>query len=169
MSSTEYGKLIFLLTLASASSGAFNRYLLKKQHIDGKKILAIGLNFSLTGCSLFLVSSMFVHPDMDKIIGVILVFCPIMFHMLGHNMVMPMILRYALEDYSKVTGTAGSMFGSMYYLLVSLINLSISKIHGDSVFNFALLFFILSSICSISFMLIQKLYNVSPYSEFKAD
>ena len=34
-----------------------------------------------------------------------------------------MTLRYALEDYAKVTGTAGSIFGAIYYVDYCCCNL----------------------------------------------
>ncbi len=89
-----------------------------------------------------------------------MIFAPMMIHMVGHNLLIPMTLRYALEDYAKVTGiVAGSIFGAIYYVVIAAVTYLVSKIHGETISNFALLCFVLSISSAISFYCIWVLYK----------
>ncbi len=70
-----------------------------------------------------------------------------------------MTLCYALKDYARVTGTAGSIFGVIYYVVIAAVTYLVSKIHGATISNFALLCFVLSISSSISFYCIWILYK----------
>ena len=165
MSPSEYGKLAFLLSFANAIGSILNRYLVKR-HVDNMKIMIAGLALSLIGCTLLLGASYLVAEDANRHTIVIAIFVPMMMHVLGHSFLVPLSLRYALEDYSKVTGTAGSVFGFIYYILVALISVTVSKLHSDNITNFTILFFTLSLVCSVSFYLIQKWHPVRIKYEF---
>nr|WP_253307762.1 Bcr/CflA family efflux MFS transporter [Rickettsia endosymbiont of Ceutorhynchus assimilis] len=158
LSPSFYGKLTFLLCLANIFGGLFGRYLIKKRCVDEKKIMILGLGFSLLGCTMLVIAAFLLKDNQinnNIVIGII--FIPIMLHMIGHNLLIPMTLRYALEDYAKVTGTAGSIFGSLYYILIALITFIVSKLHSETINNFALLFLFLSIGCAVSFYLIRVL------------
>jgi Bcr/CflA subfamily drug resistance transporter len=149
-----YGKLILLLSISIALGSLIATYLIRR-HINSAKIMASGLVLSLVG-SIILIISSYLIENLNKYFVVAMIFGPMMMHMVGHSLLLPMCLRYSLEDYSKVTGTAGSVFGSLYYLLVAVITFTVSKLHSDTITNFTLLFFALSAACSLSFYLIQK-------------
>ncbi len=70
-----------------------------------------------------------------------------------------MMLRYALKDYAKVTGTVGSIFSAIYYVVIAAVTYLVSKIHGATISNFALLYFVLSISSAISFYCIWILYK----------
>ncbi|KJV80519.1 putative membrane protein [Rickettsia hoogstraalii str. RCCE3] len=70
-----------------------------------------------------------------------------------------MTLRYALEDYAKVTGTAGSIFGAIYYVVIAAVTYLVSKIHSKTISNFALLCFVLSISSAAAFYCIWILYK----------
>ena len=150
-----YGKLAFLLTIANICGSMLNKFLMSK-HIDNKKIMVYGLILSNLGCFMLIVNSFAIEQSKNLYIAVSYIFVPMMLHVIGHSFLIPSALRFALEDYVKVTGTAGSIFGFLYYLLVALISFSVSKIHSDTITNFVVLFFTLSVLCSISFYLIQR-------------
>lgn len=156
MNPSEYGRLALLLS-GAAAIGSFNgRYWINKG-ITGKKLILVGLGFSMIGCTLFGISShVYVLDPTMQYHAITLVFVPMMLHMLGHGLLVPMSLRYALENYSTVTGSAGSVFGFLYYVLVALISLIVSMLHSDDTKMFALLFCCLSVCSTISFYLIQR-------------
>ncbi len=106
---------------------------------------------------MLLIGSFFLEEATNKYMAIGYIFVPMMFHIVGHSFLVPSALRFALEDYAKVTGTAGSVFGFLYYLLVALINLGVAKIHGETIYKFVILFFTLSVLCSIFFYIIQRL------------
>ena len=77
-------------------------------------------------------------------------------YLMGHSLIVPMLLRHALEDYYKVTGSAGAVFGSLYYIVTALIIFIISSIHSNNINNFAILSATLIFICLILFYLTTK-------------
>ena len=154
MPPSSYGKLILLLSGSMALGSLIASYLIRK-HVKSAKIMASGLALSLIGATILIISSYLIQ-GLNKYLVIAMIFGPMMMHMVGHSLLLPMCLRYSLEDYPKVTGTAGSIFGSIYYILVALITFTISKLHSDTITNFTLLFFALSAACSLSFYFIQK-------------
>ena len=156
ISPSLYGKLVILLGLSSAFGGVLGGYLIKEKHVDERKIMKRGLACSLIGCSMLVLTSYWVLQNtLSKGIIVAMVFMPMMLHMVGHNLLIPITLRYALEDYAKVTGTAGSIFGTLYYLILAVITVIISKLHNSTSVNFAVLFWLLSFGSAICVYLIQ--------------
>ena len=152
---SSYGKLGLFLTSSYLLGGLINHYLVGK-YVDNKKIVTAGLYLSLCSCSMLFLGLWFMPENCSRLVIILIIFIPMMIHIIGHNLVIPIILRYALENYSKVTGTAGSIFGSMYYSLVAIINYTISYIHNDSVLPFAGLFLILSVLSFLAFNLVQR-------------
>lgn len=49
------------------------------------------------------IKKLFVSANQS--LAIAMIFAPMMIHMVGHNLLIPMTLRYALEDDAKVTGT----------------------------------------------------------------
>ncbi|HJD68052.1 MAG TPA: Bcr/CflA family efflux MFS transporter [Rickettsia endosymbiont of Bembidion lapponicum] len=155
-----YGKLAFLLSFAGIFGGFLGGYLIKKRHIHDQKVMILGLIFSVIGCSLLVIDALILQDkEVGQNIAVIMIFAPMMLHMVGHNLLIPMTLRYALEDYAKVTGTAGSVFGAIYYVLIAAVTFLVSKLHSDTIGNFALLFLVLSVSSAAAFYYILILYK----------
>jgi Bcr/CflA subfamily drug resistance transporter len=156
MTPSKYGILVLLLGASMALGSFVNKYCLLR-FVSNKKIMNLGLALSFTGCILFVIISYIIQGMTDKYLIIAMILIPMMLHMIGHGISIPIALRYALEDYAKVTGTAGSIFGGLYYFIIAMINLLVAKLHNDDfITSFALLFFILSACCNISFFLIQK-------------
>lgn len=155
-----YGKLAFLLSFAGIFVGFLGGYLIKKRHVHDQKVMILGLIFSVIGCSLLAINALILQDkQVGQNIAVIMIFAPMMLHMVGHNLLIPMTLRYALEDYAKVTGTAGSVFGAIYYVLIAAVTFLVSKLHSDTISNFALLFLVLSVSSAAAFYCIWNLYK----------
>lgn len=165
ISPSIYGKLAIMLSLANLTGSIINRKL-NKIYVDTKKIMISGLILSLLGCTILVISSFLFMEHYHQKLLVPIIFIPMIMQMIGHSLLIPMILRYALEDYSRVSGTAGSIFGSLYYSIVAIISFIISTLHGETITNFTLLFFFLSMISSISFYLIQKWQPIKKKYEF---
>ena len=153
---SEYGKLGFLLSFAYLFGGLMNKYLVG-QAIDNKKIIITGLTLSLIACSTLFIGAIILGPDSSRHSAILLIFVPMMLQIVGHTFAIPLILRFALEDYDEVRGTAGSIFGAIYYIIVALINYTVSRLHGASILPFASLFLMLSFICFMTFKVID--YN----------
>jgi len=158
LSPSFYGKLAFLLSSCQIFGSWLNRYLMRL-HIDNKKIMIAGFSLSLIGCSMLVISSCLFSITINKYLLIVMIFFPMMLHMIGHTLLIPMTLRYVLEDYSKVTGSAGSICGTLYYIVVAVIIFIISKLHSENLIKFSLLLLSLSILCSVSFYLVQSRYN----------
>lgn len=157
LSPSSYGKLAFLLCFANICGGLLGGYLIKRKHVYDKKVMFLGLSISLFGCIMLVISAQIIrYNQVSKDISIIMIFMPMMLHMIGNNLLIPITLRYALEDYAKVTGTAGSVFGSLYYILIAAVTYIVSKLHGKTIDNIAYLFLILSLGCAVSLHLINN-------------
>jgi MFS family permease len=152
MSPSNYGQLFLFLSGANLIGSIISRRLIKK-FVNTFKVKVIGLIFSSTGCVLLLASSLIINDESTTNTVSLLIFVPMTIHLMGHSLFVPMLLRHALEDYYKVTGSAGAIFGSLYYLITALVSFIISSLHSNDINNFAALFIILLSICLILFYL----------------
>ncbi|AAU04056.1 Bcr/CflA family efflux MFS transporter [Rickettsia typhi] len=155
-----YGKLAFLLSFSAIFGGFLGGYLIKKRQVHDKKVMSIGFIFSLCGCILFVVNAFILEFILvSNGLAISMIFVPMMIHIIGHSLLIPITLRYALEDYAKVTGTAGSIFGAIYYIVIAAVTYCVSKIHGETISNFSLLCLVSSISSVISFYYICILYK----------
>ena len=152
---SDYGKLFLILSVANLSGGLLCKYLIKR-FVNIYKIKAIGLCFSSIGCMGLLLGAYLVEPSSSLVFITLMVFIPMAIHLMGHALIVPMLLRNALEDYTKVTGAAGSIFGSLYYLMTAAVSFLISTFHSDTINNYAYLYAILLLICIILFYFTNK-------------
>lgn len=150
MNPSDYGNLFLILTSANLIGGLGSRYLIKRFY-STFKIKLFGMFFSILGAMLLMLGSLILNEYSTINYYILGVFIPMLIHLVGHSLVVPMLLRHALEDYHKVTGTAGSIFGSLYYFVTAGIILLISSFHSRDIQNFAKLFFILMLINSALF------------------
>lgn len=150
MSPATYGKLFLLLTISNLSGGLIARYMISK-YISTQKIMNLGLILSVIGCTSLLSCALFITQD-EVFYASISIFVPMAFQLMGHAMIVPMLLRHAIEDYGKVTGTAGSIFGSMYYLITAAVSFMIATFHSTKINNFAYLFAFLLALSVILFV-----------------
>ena len=152
MPASSYGKLFLILSIANLSGGLLCKYLIKK-FVSVFKIKTIGISLSLVGCTLLLCSTLLISSDSSIFFVSIMIFVPMAIHLMGHALIVPMLLRNALEDYSKVTGTAGSIFGFLYYIITAVVSFMVSIFHSDKINNYAYLFAIMLIICLVLFFL----------------
>lgn len=165
MSPSNYGQLFLFLSGANLIGSIISRRLIKK-FVNTFKVKIIGLIFSSIGCVLLLVSSLIINDESTTDTVSLLIFVPMTIHLMGHSLFVPMLLRHALEDYYKVTGSAGEIFGSLYYLITALVSFIISSLHSNDINNFAALFIILLSICLILFYLTTQWRKTMLIPEF---
>lgn len=155
MPPSDYGKLFLILSFANLTGGLLCKYFIKR-FVNIYKIKAIGLLFSSIGCIGLLLGAHVVGPDSSLMFATLMIFIPMAIHLMGHALVVPMLLRNALEDYRKVTGAAGSIFGSLYYMMTAAVSFLISTFHSDTIDNYAYLHAVLLLICITLFYFINK-------------
>jgi Bcr/CflA subfamily drug resistance transporter len=142
MSPSKYGQLFLILSCANLIGSVVGRYFIKKL-VSTFKIKVVGIIFSIIGCLMLLASTFLINKESSVTFVTLMIFVPMMIHLIGHSLLIPMLLRHALEDYFKITGTAGSIFGSLYYLITALVSFLVSYMHSDTINNFAYLFVVL--------------------------
>lgn len=162
MAPSDYGKLFLILSVANLLGGLICRYLIKK-FVNIYKIKAIGLIFSSIGCIGLLIGAYLIKPGVSLTFATLMVFIPMAIHLMGHALVVPMLLRNALEGYVKVTGAAGSIFGALYYVITAAVSFLISSFHSDTINNYAYLYAVLLLLCIVLYYFISKLKE----NEFK--
>lgn len=151
MPPSDYSLLFLFLTVANLGGSLVSRRLIKK-FVNSFKIKMIGLFCSVMGCTSLLISAfMLSNNNYSNNAAVLMIFIPMSVHLTGHSLLIPMILRHALEDYIKVTGSAGAIFGFIYYLITSTVTFFISYCHSKTINNFSVLFASLIFVCLILF------------------
>lgn len=138
MPPSDYVTLFLLLTGANLLGGFMSRHMLNR-YVSTAKITILGFALSTVGISLMLAAAYIPGGEQDITSQVVSVFGPMVIQLVGHCLVVPVMLRHALEDYSKVNGTAGSIFGFTYYIITGSISFLISSFHSDYINNFAIL------------------------------
>lgn len=155
MAPSDYGKLFLILSVANLLGGLICRYLIKK-FVNIYKIKAIGLIFSSIGCIGLLIGAYLIKPGVSLTFATLMVFIPMAIHLMGHTLVVPMLLRNALEGYVKVTGAAGSIFGALYYVITAAVSFLISSFHSDTINNYAYLYAVLLLLCIVLYYFTSK-------------
>ena len=103
-----------------------------------------------------LIGAYLIEPGVSLTFATLMVFIPMAIHLMGHALVVPMLLRNALEGYVKVTGAAGSIFGALYYVITAVVSFLISSFHSDTINNYAYLYAILLLICIVLYYFTSK-------------
>jgi DHA1 family bicyclomycin/chloramphenicol resistance-like MFS transporter len=150
----EYGLLGIAIAGANLTGGLINRYLVKN-HVKSSLVITYGISISLLGYLIMFIASFFLNQDSTKLTAVLIIMIPSMMHAMGHTFTVPHILHFALEDYKEVSGTAGSIFGALYYLIVAVVSYLISQIHGNTISAFATLFLGLSIASAVAFLMVR--------------
>ncbi len=146
MHPADYGKLFLVLTISNLLGSLASRRLITK-FVSIFKIKIIGFILSLTGCIALFMAAFIIDDNKSLNMSIILIFIPMAIHLMGHSFIVPMLLRSALEDYVKVKGSAGAIFGALYYIMTSLVIFIISSLHSETINNFSILFLILLILC----------------------
>lgn len=152
MNPSDYGKLFFIITFANLFGGLLCRYLVR-HYFNIYKIQKSGFMLSILGGILFLASSSLNIQEVDVNFVALSIFVPMAIHMMGHSLVVPMLLRNALENYRKVNGAAGAVFGSIYTMMSAVSSFIVSIFHSDTINTYAYLF---AGLMLISIVLFYK-------------
>ncbi|MFF2887217.1 multidrug effflux MFS transporter [Paenibacillus sp. NPDC057967] len=139
LSTGLYGFLGIMVALATAAGAMYSRRLLP--HYRPETIIHLGLAV-MTGGALLLVGVNAMEMADSVLFWSIIVSLFIM--LLGAGMALPNCLSLALVDFRDVVGTAGAIFSSGYYVLVSLITMGMGLLHTGSLMTMPIYFMTLS-------------------------
>lgn len=138
ISTTAYGKLFIILSVATLLGSSLAKYMIKK-YVPTLTIQIIGFIFFIIGCILLMILSGSDFLMNNSLYSIIVIFGCLSMQYAGYGMVVPTILSSCLDNYRKVLGSAGSILGATYYLITSLVTFFISYLHSPDITNYAYL------------------------------
>lgn len=119
------------------------------RHFSAEQIIIRGLITVFAGALLLTLGSGYIAAN-TVLLGTILAVVCLFIIFLGIALVIPNTLSVALKDYTQAVGTAGAIFGAVYYLLITLFTALMSLIHNGTAVPMSLLFLSLAaSMCVI--------------------
>ncbi|RJX37543.1 Bcr/CflA family efflux MFS transporter [Paenibacillus pinisoli] len=134
-----YGFLGIMVALASAAGAMWSKGLLARYRPE--TIIHLGLGVMTVGALLLVIANAVVTVD-DLLFWSMILSLFIM--LLGAGMALPNCLSLALVDFRDVAGTAGAVFSSGYYVLVSLITMGMGLLHNGALMTMPIYFMALS-------------------------
>lgn len=158
---SEYGYITISISVSYFLSSAFGRIMMYYK-VNNWTVMFIGMVLNFMGCCIFLLNGIFRVDELvgDKEFAVVMMLLPIVAHGLGHNLVTPSALRFSLERYAHISGSAGAVFGAMYYGVIAIISASVAELSSDNtLLPVGIMFAILSSVCAISMIAIHRMYK----------
>ncbi len=159
LSSSVFGLLSFFICVPLAIGGFISRRLHAKK-FTSDQIIHYGAYFMCAGSSMFFISVWFGFIQMEQLqqIAIIQTLLWVSLVVAGISMIIPNCLSQALEPYGEFAGTAASLFGFSYYLLVSLFTALMGHMHDGSLLSMPLFMLIVSLSTLIVFktMVIRK-------------
>lgn len=148
-----YGFLGIMVALATAAGAMWARKLLTRYRPE--TIIHLGLAVMTAGSLLLVSVNAAVIADHLLMWLMIL---SLFILLLGAGLALPNCLSLALVDFREVAGTAGAVFSSGYYVLVSLITTGMGLLHNGSLMTMPIYFMTLSiGMAVIGFVLVRRL------------
>ena len=132
---SQYGCMYLFIAAATIGGGMFSRYLNVRHH-PGEKIILKGIVITLTGTITLtaLAYAGFIQRDYGMFsVGLTLALLAVT--LFGITAIIPNSLSHALENYKDMAGTAASLFGFYYYILISGMTFIMGFIHNGTVAN----------------------------------
>ncbi|OGT36169.1 MAG: hypothetical protein A3F11_09790 [Gammaproteobacteria bacterium RIFCSPHIGHO2_12_FULL_37_14] len=155
---SEFGKLGLFIALASLCGSLSARKLM--HHWSREKMLMIGC-ITMVVCSLFLFIATVTHfiNATHIVLSTTLIIASMMGIVLASfGFVVPLTLSSALVKYQSAIGTAGALFGLLYYLMISAVTWGMGYLTNKTFLPMPLYFLVLSVIALITayFFIIKK-------------
>jgi len=146
---SQYGLLGIFIGLISVIGAFISRQL--NSYFQQENIILVGCLVTFLSC-MILVFNVFAglvsvnHPFL-ALLGL---FLPILGFFLGFGLAIPNILSIALSEYQSVIGTAGSIFGLMYYVLTAIFLFWMGLIHNGSFIPMPIYFIALATLMLVT-------------------
>lgn len=147
---SSFGMISFFICIPLALGGLISKKMHKLQKTSDNIIYA-AIKVMCLGSLLFFLSSYFNLINKDNVTGSLvqtLIWLGVI--ITGITMIAPNCLSQALENYGKFAGTAASLFGFMYYIIVTSFTALMGYMHNGSLTQLPLFMLIIS----ISMMLV---------------
>jgi Bcr/CflA subfamily drug resistance transporter len=145
ISEDVYAWLGIVISSAIFFGGFLNKRLIHKYSSIALVVLGMGLMF--LGSIVFLgVSSYIYMYKMQGFVPMMALMIPLFVTFLGDRLVISTILSIGLRNYTQYLGTAGSVFGFSYYILLSGLTGALSWAHNGTILPLPIMIFICSGI-----------------------
>jgi Bcr/CflA subfamily drug resistance transporter len=154
-SSKEYGIIGIFISSAAIIASLLSKVLNK--HFIAIDIIKFGVYTLLCSSSILLLSIYFI--TYSKFITIFIITISMMLFFISFALTIPYILSFALDNHKCYLGTAGSIIGMFYYLIVSVIVYYMGKLHNGSCNPMAIYFLILSLTIFGCFYYLKKSLN----------
>lgn len=144
LSPSEYGIRFFFVAMGGLFGGIISRKLHK--YFDSKEIMGFGILITVLSTFLFTISAYLYTYffDFEKYTMAIIAISFQSLILCGSSMITSNALSLALVDHKDCVGTASSLFGFFYYLLISLVTFVMGLIHMESLILMPFYFFTIS-------------------------
>ncbi|WP_316411189.1 multidrug effflux MFS transporter [Mesoterricola sediminis] len=149
----SFGLMAFFICLPLALGGWISRRLHEKK-LAGRRIIQWGIGLMLFGSLAFLLGTRFawISPVASRLaVAQSLLWVTVV--MTGITMVIPNCLSQALEPYGRFAGTAASLFGFGYYLVIAAFTGMMGHMHDGTLLQLPLFIFLVSALMLLVFRL----------------
>jgi Bcr/CflA subfamily drug resistance transporter len=145
-----FGILSFYIVFPLAIGGLISRKL-NKDGMTQNTVIHIGIQSIAIGSLCFYGLSHFQLVGATKLLMVPISLLCICIVMVGVTLIIPNALGQALENYKETAGTAASLFGFFYYVLISFFTSLMGIFHNGTLHRLPLFFLCMSMVLFISF------------------
>lgn len=146
LSPKEYGFSFMLIAASTMMGGILSKKL--QTHYSSQRIMDFGLNIIAIATAIF-SSIAIIHYNIWQLANYQMIAVTIFNQMIiafGICMTASNALALSLVDYKHAIGTASSLFGFLYYCLISLITLGMGLLHNGTLLVMPLYFLAISLI-----------------------
>lgn len=158
-SPSHYGMLGIFIGLASLLGALISHRL--NHYLKSDQIIILGC-FVTFICFAFLFINVMtgIVDNKNTIISSIFLLSPMLIFCIGFGITIPNVLSIALSHYQEVVGTAGSIFGFMYYILVAFILYGMGLLHNGTFLSMPSYFLGIATVMLITSILTFKKVHI---------
>jgi len=131
ITSTSYGFLGLIIAAATLFAARFSCQ--KSSDFSAESIVQLGVRYVFIG-SIFLALIVLTGIIQIKIFGLLSVSAILFLIFFGVGLIVPNSLSQALKAYQHVAGTASSLFGCGYYIVIAFSTWLLSVLHNGTLF-----------------------------------
>lgn len=139
LSPSQYGNTFLIMSGTGIAGGFLSRWL--HNYRSSEEILHYGLWVLLITMIVFaggIGVSAFISMPREILIGFTVIVMA--FTGMGFSLTLANALAISLQDYRQVIGTASSLFGFAYYVMISLFTFGMGYLHNDTLYPMPLYF-----------------------------
>jgi polar amino acid transport system substrate-binding protein len=143
LSEDLYGWVGVIISLSMLVGGYLNKRMIRKQNPE--QIIILGSSLMMAGALIYLGTTLFIRfQDIKGTVAIWSIMLTLFATFLGNSLVIPNTLSIALKHYKDHLGTAGSLFGFSYYILISILTAMMSGMHNGTILPLPIFMMVIS-------------------------